>query len=71
MRRAATTFVMLALLAMIVAPVAAADKPIREPAPAPSEFTIDASICGFDVLAQFGGEGTGASSLPTPLRAPD
>jgi hypothetical protein len=52
MRRTATTFVMLALSAMIVVPVAAADKPIREPAPAPSEFTIDASICGFDVLVE-------------------
>jgi hypothetical protein len=52
MRRTATTFVMLALSAMIVVPVAAADKPVREPAPAPSEFTIDASICGFDVLVE-------------------
>jgi len=52
MRRAATTFMLLALLAMIAVPVAAADKPIREPAPAPSEFTIDASICRFDVLAE-------------------
>jgi hypothetical protein len=52
MRRAATTFAMLALLAMIVAPVAAADKPTREFVPAPSEFTLDASICGFDVLVE-------------------
>jgi hypothetical protein len=52
MRRAATTFAMLALLAMIVVPVAAADKPTREFVPAPSEFTLDASICGFDVLVE-------------------
>ena len=52
MRRAAITFALLALLAMIVAPVAAADKPAREPLPAPSEFTLDASICGFDVLVE-------------------
>jgi hypothetical protein len=52
MRRAATTFAMLALLAMIIVPVAAADKPTREFVPAPSEFTLDASICGFDVLVE-------------------
>lgn len=52
MRRAVTTFAMLALLAMIVVPVAAADKPTREFVPAPSEFTLDASICGFDVLVE-------------------
>jgi hypothetical protein len=52
MRRAATTFAMLALLAMIVVPVAAANKPTREFVPAPSEFTLDASICGFDVLVE-------------------
>lgn len=52
MRGAATTFAMLALLAMIVVPVAAADKPTREFVPAPSEFTLDASICGFDVLVE-------------------
>ena len=52
MRRAATTFAVLALLAMIVVPVAAADKPTREFVPAPSEFTLDASICGFDVLVE-------------------
>ena len=52
MHRAATTFAMLALLAMIVVPVAAADKPTREFVPAPSEFTLDASICGFDVLVE-------------------
>jgi hypothetical protein len=52
MRRAATTFAMLALLAMIVVPVAAANEPTREFVPAPSEFTLDASICGFDVLVE-------------------
>jgi hypothetical protein len=52
MRRAATTFAMLALLAMIVVPVAAANKPTREFVPAPSEFTLDASICGFDVRVE-------------------
>jgi hypothetical protein len=52
MPRAATTFAMLALLAMIVVPVAAANKPTREFVPAPSEFTLDASICGFDVLVE-------------------
>lgn len=52
MRRAATTFAMLALLAMIVVPVAAADKPTREFVPVPSEFTLDASICGFEVLVE-------------------
>lgn len=52
MRRATTTFAMVALLAMIVIPVAAADKPTREFVPAPSEFTLDASICGFDVLVE-------------------
>jgi hypothetical protein len=52
MRRTTTTFAMLALLAMIVVPVAAANKPTREFVPAPSEFTLDASICGFDVLVE-------------------
>jgi hypothetical protein len=52
MRRAATTFALLALLAMIVVPGAAADKPTREFVPAPSEFTLDASICGFDVRVE-------------------
>ena len=52
MHRAATTFAVLALLAMIAVPVAAADKPTREFVPAPSEFTLDASICGFDVLVE-------------------
>jgi hypothetical protein len=52
MRRASTTFAMLALLAAIVVPVAAADKPTREFVPAPSDFTVDASICGFDVLVE-------------------
>jgi hypothetical protein len=52
MRRAGTTFAMLALVALIAVPVGAADKPTREFAPAPSEFTLDASICGFDVLVE-------------------
>jgi hypothetical protein len=52
MRRVATFFTMLALLALIAVPVAAADKPTREFVPAPSEFTIDSSICGFDVLVE-------------------
>jgi hypothetical protein len=52
MRRAGTTFAMLALLALIAVPVGAADKPTREFAPAPSEFTLDASVCGFDVLVE-------------------
>jgi hypothetical protein len=52
MRRAVTTLAMLALLAMLVVPVADADKPTREFVPAPSEFTLDASICGFDVLVE-------------------
>jgi|SRR5512133_1553054 hypothetical protein len=52
MRRAGTTFAMLALLALIAVPVGAADKPTREFVPAPSEFTLDASVCGFDVLVE-------------------
>jgi hypothetical protein len=52
MRRATITIAMLAVLATIFVPVAAADKPTREPAPAPSDFTLPASICGFEVLVE-------------------
>jgi hypothetical protein len=41
----------LMLVAAIAVPVAAADKPVKEPAPS-DDFTIPASICGFEVTVE-------------------
>jgi hypothetical protein len=41
----------LMLVAAIAVPVAAADKPVKEPAPS-GDFTIPASICGFEVTVE-------------------
>lgn len=39
------------LVAAIAVPVATADKPVKEPSPS-DDFTIPASICGFEVMVE-------------------
>jgi hypothetical protein len=51
MRKTISSLVALMLVAAISVPVAAADKPVIEPVPA-EDFTIPASICGFEVMAE-------------------
>jgi hypothetical protein len=51
MRNAISSLVALLLVAAIAVPVAAADKPVKEPSPS-DDFTIPASICGFEVRVE-------------------
>lgn len=51
MRNTIISLAALMLVAVIAVPVAVADKPIIEPVPA-EDFTVPASICGFEVLVE-------------------
>jgi hypothetical protein len=51
MRNKMISLAALMLVAAIAVPVAAADKPVIEPLPA-EDFTIPASICGFEVTVE-------------------
>lgn len=51
MRNAISSLVAAMLVAAIAVPVAAADKPVIEPLPA-EDFTVPASVCGFEVMVE-------------------
>jgi hypothetical protein len=51
MRKTMISLAALMLVAAIAVPVAAADKPVKEPSPS-DDFTIPASICGFEVTVE-------------------
>lgn len=51
MRNTMISLAALMLVAAIAVPVAAADKPVKEPSPS-DDFTIPASICGFEVMVE-------------------
>jgi hypothetical protein len=51
MRNAISSLAALMVVAALAVPVAAADKPVIEPLPA-EDFTIPASICGFEVMVE-------------------
>jgi hypothetical protein len=52
MRKVISSVAALMLVAAVAVPVAAADKPVIEPVPA-EDFTIPASVCGFEVMVEF------------------
>jgi hypothetical protein len=51
MRKTISSLVAFMLVAAIAVPVATADKPVKEPSPS-DDFTIPASICGFEVMVE-------------------
>jgi hypothetical protein len=51
MRKTIGSLLALMLAAAIAVPVATAEKPVKEPAPS-ADFTIPASICGFEVMVE-------------------
>jgi hypothetical protein len=51
MRNKISSLAALMLVAAIAVPVAAADKPVIEPLPA-EDFTVPASVCGFEVMVE-------------------
>jgi hypothetical protein len=52
MRKGLVVLAAVALVAALAVPAALAEKPIREPLPA-DDFTIPATICGFEVEVEF------------------